>query len=109
MIGMTTTAVDSLGRGLNSDTRKTKPYTPPLVPEGKLNVTDPDSREMRTQGQPNIQGYNARAVVTEQQIVIAAEITTQSRDFGQLEPMVNTGAWRTRARRCCSAAADGVG
>jgi Transposase DDE domain len=60
-----------------------------LVPEGKINVTDPDSREMRTQGQPNVQGYNAQAVVTEQQIIIAAEVTTQSPDFGQLEPMVN--------------------
>ena len=83
------TAVDSVGRKLNSYNRKTKPYTPPLVPDGKINVTDPDSREMRTQGQPNIQGYNAQAVVTEQQIIIAAEITTQSPDFGQLEPMVN--------------------
>ena len=27
--------------------------------------------------------------MTEQQIIIAAEITTQSPDFGQLEPMVN--------------------
>ncbi|MBV9366309.1 MAG: transposase [Solirubrobacterales bacterium] len=66
-----------------------KPYSPPLVPEGKINVTDPDSRELRTQGQPNIQGYNAQAVVTEQQIVIAAEIVIQSPDFGQLEPMVD--------------------
>ena len=60
-----------------------------MLAEGKINVSDPDSREMRTQGQPNIQGYNAQAVVTEQQIVIAAEITTQSPDFGQLEPMVS--------------------
>jgi hypothetical protein len=79
--------------GRRSDGRRfgkpAKPYTPPLVPEGKINVTDPDSREMRTQGQPNIQGYNAQAVVTEQQIIIAAEITTQSPDFGQLAPMVN--------------------
>jgi len=60
-----------------------------LVPEGKINVTDPDSRETRTQGQPNIQGYNAQAVVTEQQIIIAAEVTNRSPDFGQLEPMVN--------------------
>jgi hypothetical protein len=44
---------------------------------------------MRTQGQPNVQGYNAQAVVSEQQIIIAAEITTQSPDFGRLEPMVN--------------------
>jgi transposase len=84
------TAVDRLGRKLSSYNRKTKPYAPPLVPEGKVNVTDPDSREMRTQGQPNIQGYNAQAVVTEQQIILAAEITTQSPDFGQLEPMVST-------------------
>jgi transposase len=82
------TAVDRLGRKLSNYNRP-NPYRPPLVPEGKINVTDPDSREMRTQGQPNIQGYNAQAVVTEQQIVIAAEITTQSPDFGQLEPMVS--------------------
>jgi hypothetical protein len=64
-------------------------YSPPLVPEGRINVTDPDSQQMRTQGQPNIQGYNAQAVVTEQQIIVAAEISTQSPDFGQLEPMVS--------------------
>jgi transposase len=80
--------------GRRSDGRRfgkpAKPYSPPLVPEGKINVTDPDSREMRTQGQPNIQGYNAQAVVTERQVIVAAEITTQSPDFGQLEPMVTT-------------------
>jgi hypothetical protein len=53
-----------------------KPYSPPLVPRGRITVTDVGSREMRTQGQPNIQGYNVQAVVTEQQIIIAAEITT---------------------------------
>jgi hypothetical protein len=31
---------------------------------------------LRTQRQPNIQGFNAQAVVTEQQIIIAAEIVT---------------------------------
>ena len=34
-----------------------KPYTPPAVPEGVMNKTDPDSRMMRTQGQPTVQGY----------------------------------------------------
>src|SRR5205807_1829815 len=45
------TATDRLGRKLSSYNRHTKPYSPPLVPEGKINVSDPDSREMRTQGQ----------------------------------------------------------
>ena len=36
-----------------------------------------------------MQGYNAQAVATEQQIVIAAEVTISSPDFGLLEPMLN--------------------
>ena len=57
------------------------------MPEGRINVTDPDSRVMRTHGQPTIQGYNAQAAVTENQIIIAAEITIESPDFGHLEPV----------------------
>ena len=34
------------------------------------------------------QGYNAQAVVNEVQIVLAAEVTASSPDFGHLEPMV---------------------
>jgi hypothetical protein len=34
-----------------------KPYMSPAVPEGVMNKTDPDSRMMRTQGQPTVQGY----------------------------------------------------
>jgi transposase len=65
-----------------------KPYIPPLVPEGVINKTDPDSRMMRTQGQPTIQGYNAQAAVTRGQIIVAAEIAVESPDFGHLEPAV---------------------
>jgi hypothetical protein len=36
-----------------------------------------------------LQGYNAQAAATETQIVIAAEVTIASADFGQLEPMVS--------------------
>lgn len=60
----------------------------PLVPEGRINTTDPDSRVMRTQGQPAVQGYNAQAAVTEGQIIVAAEVTTDSPDFGHFEPIV---------------------
>jgi len=64
-----------------------KPYQPPERPEGKINVSDPDSRNVKT---PRgwVQGYNAQAVTTEDQIVIAAEVHVSSADFGQLGPMV---------------------
>src|SRR3954462_6137169 len=64
-----------------------KPYQPPERPEGKINLTDLDSRNVKT---PRgwVQGYNAQAVTTEDQIVIAAEVHVSSADFGQLEPMV---------------------
>jgi len=64
------------------------PYVPPLVPEGKINATDPDSAVMIQQGQPPMQGYNAQAAVTTDQIIVAAEITRTAPDFAQLEPVV---------------------
>jgi hypothetical protein len=64
-----------------------KAYVPPEVPAGKVNVSDPDSRYMKTRD-GYVQGYNAQAVVTEDQIVLAAEITTQTVDWSQLDPMV---------------------
>jgi transposase len=65
-----------------------KPFELPEIPTGLMNVTDPDSRVVRTQGQPAKQGYNAQLAVNDQQIIVAAEITTESPDFGHLEPMV---------------------
>jgi hypothetical protein len=62
-------------------------YEPPAKPEGKINTTDPDARRMKF-GRNFIPAYNAQAVVTEDQIVVAAEITTEGVDFEQLEPMV---------------------
>jgi Transposase DDE domain len=64
-------------------------YTPPEQPEGTINTTDHDSRIVRTKGQPAIQGYNVQAAVNENQIIIAAEVTIDSPDFGHLEPMVD--------------------
>jgi hypothetical protein len=65
----------------------TKPYQPPGEPEGKINLTDPDCRLQKVR-QGWVQGYNAQAVVNEQQIVLAAEITVDSPDFGHLGPMI---------------------
>ena len=65
-----------------------KPYTPPAIPEGRVNVTDPDSKVVKgLRGW--IQGYNAQAVTNEHQIVLAAEIETVGGDFGHLEPMLD--------------------
>jgi transposase len=68
--------------------QRAKPYTPPAIPQGKVNTTDPDSRNVKT---PRgwVQGYNAQIATNAKHIVIAAELTNSSADFGQLEPMVN--------------------
>ena len=76
--------VDKRGRGFGGGS---KPYQPPATPAGKVNVTDPDSKNLKAP-RGYIQGYNAQAVVNEDQIVIAAEINTGSSDFGHLGPMV---------------------
>jgi transposase len=54
-----------------------KPYSPPQVPEGKLNTTDPDARRMKF-GRNFMPAYNAQAVTTSEQIIVAAD-TTRSR------------------------------
>lgn len=64
-----------------------KPYLPPEIPEGEVNLTDPDSRRMKG-NRRFIQGYNAQAVVNEQQIVLAAEVTTAANDHSLLAPMI---------------------
>src|SRR5215216_3641583 len=73
-----------------------KPYPLSSEPAGKINVTDPDSRNLKTT-RGWVQGYNAQAVVTPEQIVIAAEISTESLDTGNLEPMVNTAGAELRS------------
>lgn len=65
------------------------------VPDGSVNITDPDSRNLKCP-RGYKQGYNAQAVVTEEQIVIAAEINTDSSDFGHLGPMVKAARRQVR-------------
>ena len=79
-------------RGVMKDGRRfgapPKPYQPPATPQSKINVTDPDSQLVKGM-RGWLQGYNAQAATNEQQIVIAAEVTVDSPDFGHLEPMLN--------------------
>jgi transposase len=81
------TARDTKGRVLKGNS---KPFTPPQLPEGVINLSDPDSRVMRTQGTPPRQAYNAQAAVNDRQVVLAAEISIAAPDFGQLGPMLDT-------------------
>src|SRR3990172_6843084 len=69
--------------------RGRKPKAPKAEPEKetKANTTDPDSRIMKTRS-GYVQGYNAQAAVTEEQIIIAAELTQEANDVKQLHPMI---------------------
>jgi hypothetical protein len=79
-------------RGVMRDGRRfggpPKPYTPPARPEGKINLTDPDSKNMKAY-RGYVQGYNAQTVTTDDQIIVAAEIAADGLDFAQLDPMVS--------------------
>ena len=78
-------------RGVMKDGRRfgrpPDPFVPPELPEGSVNMTDPDSRNLKCP-RGYKQGYNVQAVVTAEQIVVAAEINADSPDFGHLEPMI---------------------
>jgi len=58
----------------------------------KANITDPDSRTMSTANCGYQQGYNAQAVVTEDQITLACAVTNDATDFAQLKPMAELAA-----------------
>jgi transposase len=89
------TARDTKGRVLKGNS---KPYTPPELPDGVINLSDPDSRVMRTQGTPPRQAYNAQAAVNDRQIILAAEISIAAPDFGHLGPMLDTTLAGLRAQ-----------
>jgi transposase len=60
-------------------------------PTGKLNLTDPDSKNMKTT-RGYLQGFNAQIVTNEEQIVLAAEVINSGHDFGALAPMVESAS-----------------
>jgi transposase len=66
--------------------RRPRPRPLPEPPSRRINVTDPDSRPVRTH-RGFLQGYSAQAAATEDQIVVAAEVVIGGQDQGQLEPM----------------------
>jgi hypothetical protein len=67
--------------------RKPKDPEEAVDHDRKANVTDPDSRILKTR-QGYIQGYNGQAVVTEDQIIVSMALTQEENDLHQLEPMI---------------------
>jgi hypothetical protein len=67
-----------------------KPKHPPGVPKptDQRNFTDPESRIMKDTGTKGfVQAYNAQAAVdSTAQVIVAAELTNEANDKGQLEP-----------------------
>jgi len=59
-------------------------------PKDQINFTDPESRIMKDSATREfMQGYNAQAAVdAASQIIVGADVTTQSNDKKQLEPML---------------------
>jgi hypothetical protein len=57
-----------------------------------------------------LQGYNAQAAVScDGQIILTAEISSRSADFGQLAPVFDAAIRDLAAGRCAPAAPDGAG
>ncbi|WP_027189837.1 IS1182 family transposase [Fundidesulfovibrio putealis] len=67
--------------------RKPKPVSAEVEAEAKANLTDPESRIMKTR-KGYVQGYNAQATVSEDQIIVACDVVQDCNDFAQLKPMV---------------------
>jgi transposase len=81
-------AAEEQATGKRRRGRKPKPADAAVDPDRVANPTDPESGIMKTR-QGWVQGYNAQAVVTPQQIILAAEVTTEANDVQQLKPMLD--------------------
>jgi transposase len=75
----------ALGRKLTGP----KPTATPAHPRHtrKANTTDPDSRVMAVQNRGPLQGYNAQAAATVEQIIVAADVTNIPNDQISFLPM----------------------
>jgi hypothetical protein len=73
-------------RGVMKDGRRfgkpPTPYQPPATPQGKVNLTDPDSRNVKAP-RGHMQGYNGQGVCNEYQIR-DHERSPHARDSGKL-------------------------
>ena len=66
----------------------TKPRPLPPKEKARINLTDPDSRPVKS-AHGFVQGYTAQAVTTEDQIVVAAEVISGGNERHRLAPMAD--------------------
>jgi transposase len=79
--------VEEAASGKKKRGRKPKVVEPAPVEEAKANISDPDSRIMKAR-HGYVQGYNAQAIVSQDQIIVANGVTQQENDVQQLKPML---------------------
>jgi len=80
---------EEMAGGKKKRGRKPKVVEPAPIEEAKANMTDPDSRIMKAR-QGYVQGYNAQAIVSRDQIIVATGVTQEANDVQQLKPMLET-------------------
>src|SRR6266487_3360113 len=76
--------------------RRPSPPAPDALEKRRANTTDPDTRLMKRSGGRAVQGYNAQAVATPGQIILAARVTQAHNDTDQLAPMVTEAGLAAR-------------
>jgi transposase len=79
-------AAAAAAKGRTPRQLKPRPQEAPN-PKAVANATDPDSRFPHTRN-GTVQGYNAQAVTTMHQVIVAAELTDEANDIHQLAPML---------------------
>jgi len=70
-----------------SGAHRVKPQPAAEKPAGRINVVDPDSKNMKA-FRGYLQDYIAQAVTTRGRLIVAAEIAPDGLDVAQLDPMV---------------------
>jgi hypothetical protein len=85
-VAATTAKAKAAGRTPKASYRH-RPRDEAPRPDATANTTDPDSRRIHTR-HGSVQGYNAQAIATTDQLIVAAGLTQTSNDLQQLAPML---------------------
>lgn len=79
--------------------RRPKPGSATHRSRQHANTTDPDSRLLKTKG-GFVQGYNAQAAATADQVVVAASVTNGAHDAASFEPVLDEARANLRRAGC---------